>query len=167
MFRAIVQADLAALEKLSRVFIDRKRDAAALLALDHFFSRLPTLRPHTLLEMTLFLDKFRKYARLVHDVISHPDPLSVASTKRLFCITEISSTEYGMELGSFLHSSAAGDRHSPMYLQPSIVTLSKREMVTALRNYLAARLCSRAGLAHSPLRGLPAPVSCSRIHCPS
>ena len=143
MFRAIARADLAALEKLSRVFIDGKRNAAALLALDHFFNRLPTLRSHTLLEMTSFLDKFRKYARLIHDIISHPDPLSVTSIKRLFCIREISSTEYGMEPGSFLHNSSTGDRHGTMCPQPSIATLSKREMVTALQKYLVAHLCSR------------------------
>ncbi|KAI9462690.1 hypothetical protein HD554DRAFT_2175805 [Boletus coccyginus] len=74
-------------------------------------------------------------ARLVHDIIYHPDPLSATSIKRLFCITEISNTEYGMELGSFLHSSATGDRDGPMYLQPSVVTLSKREMVAALQKY--------------------------------
>jgi len=143
MFRAVAQGDLASLEKLSHVFIEGQRHAAALLALDHFFSRLPILESYTLREMSLFLNKFRKYARLVHDIIYHPDPLSVTSIKRLFCITEISNTEYDMELGSFLHSSATGDRDGPMYLQPSIVTLSKREMVAALRKYLAAHLCER------------------------
>ena len=143
MFRAIAQADLAALEKLSRVFIDGKRNAAALLALDHFFRHMPTLRSHTLLEMTLFLDKFRKYAHLIHDIISHPNPLRVTSIKRLFCIREISSIEYGMEPGSFLHSSATRDRRGPMHVRPSIVALSKREMITALRKHLAAHLCSR------------------------
>ena len=143
MFRAITQGDLASLEKLSHVFIEGRRNAAALLALYHFFSRLGVLKSHSLLEMSLFLNKFRKYARLVHDIVSHPDPLTVTSIKRLFCITEVSNTEYGMEPGSFLHTSATGDRDGPMYLQHSVVTLSKREIVTALKKYLAVHLCER------------------------
>ncbi|KAI9567009.1 hypothetical protein HD554DRAFT_2039900 [Boletus coccyginus] len=143
MFRAIAQGDLASLEKLSRVFIQGQRNAAALLALDRFFSCLPLLKSYTLLEMSPFLNKFRKYARLVHDIIYHPDPLSATSIKRLFCITEISNTEFGLELGSFLHSSATDDCDGPMYLQPSVITLSKREMVATLRKYLAAHLRER------------------------
>ena len=143
MFRAIAQRDLASLEKLSRVFIEGQRNAAALLALDHFFSRLPVLKSYTLLEMSLFLNKFRKFARLVHDIIYHPDPLSATSIKRLFCVTKLSNTEYGMGLGSALHRSANRGRHGPTYLQRSDITLSKREMVAALRKYLAAHLCER------------------------
>lgn len=143
MFRAIVQADFVGLHRLSDVFLEEERNAAALLALDHFFSRLPALKSYRLHEMSLFLDKFRKYARLLHYIISYPDPLSVRSIRRLFCITEVSNTEYGMGLGSFLHSSATGDGHGPMYLQPSVVALSKREMVAALQKHLAAHLCER------------------------
>lgn len=143
MFRAIAKEDRGSLEKLSRVFIEENKNAAALLALDHFFSRLPVLKSHKVQEMSLFLEQFRQYSRLLYQVISHPDPLGVDSIKRLFCIREISNTEYGMELGSFLHSSAIGDRYGPMYLQHSNVTLSKREMVTALKKYLAEHLCER------------------------
>ncbi|KAF8139771.1 hypothetical protein EV363DRAFT_1497668, partial [Boletus edulis] len=142
IFRAIAHADLPNLEKLSHAFIENRK-AAALLALDHFFNRLPVLESYTLQEMTLFLDKFRTYARLLREIISHPDPLSLKSIRRLFCITEISSTEYGMELGSFLHRSATGDPHGPMYLQPAVLTISKREMVTMLWEYLAGHLCER------------------------
>ena len=140
MFRAIAQADLASLERLANVFLEQDKKAAALLALDHFFGRLPVLRSYKLQEMSLFLGKFLKYARLLHSIISHVEPLSSKSIKRLFCITEISNTEYGMGLGSFLHSSATADRRRPMYLQRFIVALSKREMLMALRKYLAAHL---------------------------
>ncbi|KAI9566710.1 hypothetical protein HD554DRAFT_2040083 [Boletus coccyginus] len=143
MFRAIARADLVSLEKLSHSFVEGKRKSAALLALDHFFSRPPVIKSHNLLEMSQFLNKFREYTGLLHDIIYHPDPLSVTSIKRLFSITEISNTEYRMEPGSFLHSSATGDRHGPMYLQPSVVSLSKREIVTALKKYLAMHLCKR------------------------
>ena len=125
--------------------------------------------------MTSFLDKFRKYARLIYHIISDPDPLSVASIKRLFCIREISSTEYGMGLGSFLHSSATEDRHGPMYHQPSIVTLSKREMVMVLRNYLAAHLCSCVtdendlccdAIVFSQCLTFIVNGQCNRVNCP-
>jgi hypothetical protein len=139
MFRAIAEADLAGLEKLSRVFVEGERNAAALLALDHVFSRLPVLESYKLQEM----DQFRQYSRLLHQIISHADPLSDDGIKRLFCIREISNTEYGLGLGSFLHSSATGDRHGPMYLQPSVVALSKKEVVIALRKYLADYLRER------------------------
>lgn len=143
MFRAIARADLASLEKLSRVFIKEKRNAAALLALDHVFIRLPELKSYKLQEMSLFLERFRQYSRLLYQVISHSDPLSVNSIKRLFCIREISNTEYSLEPHSFLHSSATGDRYGPMYLQPSVVILSKRDMATALQKYLAEHLRER------------------------
>ena len=143
MFRAIAQPDLSSLERLANVFLKQDRKAAALLALDHFFCRLPVLRAYQLQEMSLFLDKFLKYARLLHDIISHADPLSSRSIKRLFCITEISNTEYGMGLGSFLHSSATADRQRSKYFQRFIAALSKIEMVMALRKYLAAHLCER------------------------
>jgi hypothetical protein len=143
MFRAISQADLAGLEKLSRIFIEEERNAAALLALDHVFSRFPVLKSYKLQEMSRFLDQFRQYSRFLYQIISHPDPLSSNGIKRLFCIREISNTEYGLELGSFLHSSATGDRYGPMYLQASVVALSKKEVVTALRKYLADHLRER------------------------
>ncbi|KAI9462689.1 hypothetical protein HD554DRAFT_2288449 [Boletus coccyginus] len=135
MFRAIAQADLHTLEELSRVFIERKRNAAALLALARVFSRLPELKSLTLLEMSLFLDKFRNYARLLHDIISRPNPLSSPPIKRLFCITNISSAEYAVEPGSVLYRSATRGRHGQI--------LSKREMVAALQEYLVAYLCER------------------------
>ncbi|KAF8554534.1 hypothetical protein OG21DRAFT_1462307 [Imleria badia] len=175
MFRAIAQADFASLEKLSNVFLEEERNAAALLALDHFFSRLPVLKSYKLQEMSLFLDKFRKYVRLLHQIISHPDPLSVRSIRRLFCITETSNTEYGMVLGSFLHRSATGDRHGSMYHQHSIVTLSKMEMATALQKHLAEHLCEqvtkendlcRSAVVFSQCLTFIVNDHCNRPNCP-
>jgi hypothetical protein len=140
MFRAIARADLASLERLANVFLEHDRKAAALLALDHSFRRLPVLRSYKLQDMSLFLDKFLKYARLLHGIICHADPLSSKSIKRLFCITETSNTEYRIGLRSFLHRAATADRQAPMYLQRFIVALSKREMMMALRKYLTVHL---------------------------
>ena len=160
MFRTIVHRDLASLETLPHLFIKSRRNAAALLALDHVFSRVPVLKSHTLLEMSLFLNKFRRYTRLLHDIISHPDPLRVTSIRRLFCITKISNTEWGMEPGSFLHSSATGDRDGPMYLQTSVVTLSEREMVAAIQKYLALHLRERH---QQNILSLAGPVQCCTV----
>ena len=143
MFRAITQADLVGLEKLSHVFIEEKRKAAALLALDHVFIRLPALKSYKLREVSQFLDQFRQYSHFLYQIISHPNPLGTDWIKQLFCIREVSDTEYGLELGSFLHSSATGDRYGPMHLQASVVALSKKEVVTALRKYLADHLRER------------------------
>ena len=175
MFRAVAQADLAGLEKLSHVFIKEKRNAAALLALDHVFSHLPTLKSYKLQEMSHFLQQFRQYSGFLYQVISHPDPLGTDSIKQLFCIREISNTEYGLELGSFLHSSAAGDRDGPMHLQASIVALSKKEVVTALRKYLADHLRERAmeendmcykAVVFSPCLTYIVTQQCNRANCP-
>ena len=177
MFRAIAQADLASLERLANVFLEQDRKAAALLALDldHFFHQLPELRSYKLQEMSLFLDKFLKYARLLHGIISHADPLSSKSIKRLFCITELPNTEYGVGLGSFLHSSAIADRQGPMHLQLFVVALSKGEMVIALRKYLAAHLCERVAeenrLCHNAVVFTPCLAfivndQCKRVDCP-
>ena len=143
MFRVISRVHLAGLEKLADVFIKENRKPAALLALDHFFSRLPgpELKSYKVQEMSLFLVQFLEYARLLHFIISHPDPLSISSVKKLFCIREISNTEYCMEPGSFLYVSATRNRDGLMDRQLS--ALSKNDMVSALRKYLAVHLCER------------------------
>ncbi|KAF9242380.1 hypothetical protein BU15DRAFT_43965 [Melanogaster broomeanus] len=175
MFQAIAKADFPNLDKLALTFLEKGQNASALLALDHIFGRLPVLKSAKLADMSAFLAKFLRYAHLIHQVTAHADPLSSNSLKRLFCISEVSSTEYGMEIGSFLHSCATGDRHGPMYLQPSRVTLSRSDMVSALRKYLAEHLCERV-TAENELcfdavvfsQCLPFIVNghCNRIGCP-
>lgn len=175
MFRAIAQADLASLDKLAYVFLKGNRNPAALLALDHFFSRLPVLKSYNIHDMSLFLTKFLEYARLLHFIISHPDPLSVSSIRQLFCIREVSNTEYGLELGSFLHSSAIGDRDGFMYLHYSVAALSKNDVVSALRKYLAGHLCERVtkendlccdALVFSQYLTFIINDQCNRVNCP-
>lgn len=175
MFGAIAQADLAGLEKLSHMFIEGKRNAAALLALDHVFSRLPVLKSYKLQEMSRFLDQFRQYSRFLYQIISYPDPLSSDGIKRLFCIREISNTEYSLELGSFLHSAATGDRYGSMYLQASVVALSKKEVAAALRKYLADHLRERVteenelcceAVVFSPCLTYIVNKQCNRGDCP-
>jgi hypothetical protein len=175
MFRAIAKADLAGLEKLSQVFVEGERNAAALLALDHVFSCLPVLKSYKLQEMSRFLDQFRQYSRLLYQIIFLPDPLSRDGIKKLFCIREISNTEYGLELGSFLHSSATRDRYGPMDLQASVVALSKKEVVTALRKYLAGHLRERVTeenelcyktVVFSPCLTYIVNKQCNRSDCP-
>ena len=144
MFRAISQVDSASLKRLPYVFIKGNRKAAALLVLDLFFGRLPVLRYYTVQQMSGFLAQFREYARLLHFIISHPDPLSISSIRRLFCIREVSSTEYRLDNGSFLHNSAAGARDGSMHRQSSVVvSFSKNGMISVLRKYLGERLRER------------------------
>ncbi|KAF8139769.1 hypothetical protein EV363DRAFT_1310578 [Boletus edulis] len=174
IFHAIAHADLPNLEKLSHVFIE-ERKATALLALDHFFSSLPTLKSYKLQEVSLFLEKFRKYTRLLYQIISDADPLGTDRIKQLFCIREVSDTEYGLELGSFLHSSATSDPDGPMYLQSSVVALSKRQVVTALRKYVANHLRERVNeendlcyeaVVFSPCLTHIITKQCNRDDCP-
>ena len=143
MFQAIAHANLASLHELSFLFMEGNRKAAALLALDHFLSRLPVLKSYTIQEVSLFLAKFLEYARLLRAIITHSDPLNDSSIRELFCVREVSSTKYGLGVGSFLHSSATGDRDGTMYLQYSVVSLSKNDVVSVLRKYLAAHLYER------------------------
>lgn len=175
MFRAIAGADLASLKKLSRVFIEANRNATALLALDHVFSCLPELKSYKLQEMSHFLERFRQYSRFLYQVISHPDPLGINSIKRLFCIREISNNEYGLESRSFLRRSATSNHRGPMLPQPSVITLSKRQVVTALREYLAEylrgqitkedNLCHNA-VVFSPCLTYIVTKQCKRDDCP-
>ncbi|KIJ60092.1 hypothetical protein HYDPIDRAFT_32519 [Hydnomerulius pinastri MD-312] len=144
MFIAIAQANMPSLEALARTFVTKhERNASALLALDHVFSRLPPLKSANLLEMSAFLTEFHNYTRLLYQVISHPDPVNSKTIRRLFCISEVSSNEYEMGLGSFLHSRAVGDRHGPVDLQLAAVVLSREDMTCALRKYLAEHLRKR------------------------
>lgn len=172
MFQAIAKADPVSLDRLAPVFIKGSRKAAALLALDHLFSRLPTLKSYTADEMSQFLAKFLEYSRLLHSVISDPDPLSHNSIKQLFCIREVSNTEYNLELGTFLHSSAIGDCDGH---QHPTVALSKNDVVLALRKYLAARLCERTieenhlccnASAFSQCLTFIINDTCNRVNCP-
>ena len=144
MFQAIAKADLASLGELANELTTKEnRRAAALLALDHFFSQFPELKSYKIHKMASFLGKFAEYAHLLHSIISHPDPLSSDSIRRLFCIREQSNTEYGLQLNSFLHNSAIGDRDGPLYSQNSAEALSKNDVVLALRKYLAKHLRER------------------------
>ena len=160
MFEAIARMDLATLEKLAPEFIKGNRNAAALLALDHFFSQLPKLKSYKIHEVSSFLAEFLEYAHLLHVVISHADPLSSNSIRRLFCIREQSNTEYGLQLGSFLHGSATSDRNGPLYAQYSAVALSKKDVVSALRKYLSARLCERVTEENELCREAPVFSQC-------
>ncbi|KIJ59804.1 hypothetical protein HYDPIDRAFT_118051 [Hydnomerulius pinastri MD-312] len=146
MFIAIAQVDMPSLEALARTFVEkheRKGKGCALLALDHVFSRLPSLKSANLQEMSAFLTEFHHYTRLLYQVISHPDPVDSDTIRQLFCISETSSNEYEMEPGSFLHSRAVRDRDGPMYLQQAAVALSREDMNYALRKYLAEHLRER------------------------
>ncbi|KIJ60080.1 hypothetical protein HYDPIDRAFT_117540 [Hydnomerulius pinastri MD-312] len=143
MFIAIAQADMPSLEALARTFVEKHKRNAALLALDHVFSRLPSLKSTNLQEMSAFLTRFHHYTRLLYQIISHPDPVNSKTIRRLFCISEVSSNEYEMRPGSFLYDCAVGDRHGPMYLQPAAVALSRKDMTYALRKYLAKHLRER------------------------
>ncbi|KAF9229832.1 hypothetical protein BS17DRAFT_744362 [Gyrodon lividus] len=141
MFQAISQGDLASLDKLAATFLAEEQNASALLALDHICGRrLLVLKSANLPETSVFLTKFLQYTRLLYQIISHPNPISSHSIKRLFCISEVSGTEYGMELGSFLHSYATSDRDDPKYPRPSKFTLSRRDTVFILRQSLAKHL---------------------------
>ena len=160
MFRAVSQVDSASLERLAYVFIKGSRKPAALLALDHFFSHLPALKSYKVHEMSVFLVQFREYARLLHFIISHPDPLSITSIKKLFCIREVSSTEYRMELGSFLHSSVEGDRDGFMHRQFSVAALSKNDVTYVLRKYLAVHLRERVTEENDLCRRAPVFSQC-------
>ncbi|KIJ21330.1 hypothetical protein PAXINDRAFT_164864 [Paxillus involutus ATCC 200175] len=176
MFQAIAQADLATLEKLAGNFLEKENNASALLSFDHVFGRrLPQLRSAKLAEMSLFLAKFLRYTTLLCDVIFHPDPVSSKSIKRLFCISEVSSTEYRIELGSFIYSCATGHCHEPKYPQSSKITLSRKDTVLTMRKYLAEHLRKRV-TAENELCYDAAVFSqclsflingyCSRVECP-
>ncbi|KAF8837940.1 hypothetical protein BDN67DRAFT_908328 [Paxillus ammoniavirescens] len=176
MFQAIARADLATLEKLAGASLEKGNNALTLLCLDHVFGRrLPPLRSAKLSEMSVFLAKFLTYARLLYQVISHPDPVSSKSIKRLFCISVVSSTECGMELGSFLYNCATGNRDNPKYPQPSRVTLSRKDAVFTLRKYLAEHLRERVtaenelccdAVAFSQCLFFLINGYCNRVECP-
>ena len=169
MFRAIANKDLTALPELAHLFIKGDRKAAALLALDHFVSRsLSVLKSYRIQEMSLFLAEFLEYTRLLDFFISHPDPLSIHSIKKLFRIREVSNTEYRLDIGSFLHKAATD--------QSSVTSLSKNSVAVALRKYLGTRLrehftkendlCSKAPVFSQCLTFIVNDGCCSRASCP-
>ncbi|KIK96874.1 hypothetical protein PAXRUDRAFT_273934 [Paxillus rubicundulus Ve08.2h10] len=176
MFQAIAQGDLATLDKLAVTSLETGNKALLLLSLNHVFGRrLPPLKSAKLSEMSVFLTKFLTYTRLLYQVISHPDPVSSESIKRLFCISDVSSTECSMELGSFLHSCTTGHRDDPKYPRPSRVTLSRKDTVFTLRKYLAEHLHERVtaenelccdAVVFSQCLSFLINGYCNRVECP-
>ncbi|KAG2109745.1 uncharacterized protein F5147DRAFT_150627 [Suillus discolor] len=105
MFQGILREDHESLKKLALTFQEHDHHTAALLCLDHFFTRLADIRPFQLHEMASFLETFHTYARLLYQTSTMRDPLGrrECDVQRLLSIVPLSGDEFLIPSGTFLY----------------------------------------------------------------
>ncbi|KAG2160213.1 uncharacterized protein EDB93DRAFT_46990 [Suillus bovinus] len=110
MFQGILREDHESLKKLALIFQEHDHHTAALLCLDHIFTRLTDIRPFQHHEMAIFLETFHTYARLLYQNLTMPDPLGrhECDVQRLFSIVPLPGDEFLIPSGTFLYDNVKG-----------------------------------------------------------
>ncbi|KAG6919459.1 hypothetical protein DXG01_005718 [Tephrocybe rancida] len=100
MFKAIVLHDTLELARLSSIFLYAGNTRAAILCLNHYFREFPVVATLSGQGLAKILQLFLTYIWILHDLVYRSlDP----STEALFGIERISTGEYFLPGGTFLH----------------------------------------------------------------
>ncbi|KAH7926210.1 hypothetical protein BV22DRAFT_1063475 [Leucogyrophana mollusca] len=141
MFETIISEDLAELERLAEGFLDvHQRPEAALLCYEHVFSRALRIQAATAEQVATALRKFHSYIRLLYQFMSDVDPMSSPYTRKLLCISELSSNEYTIAPGTFLDRTMQTLRASFHPSSPTGTTVSRTQLTEHVRASLRAHL---------------------------
>ncbi|KAG2070632.1 hypothetical protein BDR04DRAFT_1076404 [Suillus decipiens] len=177
MFQNILRGNYEALENLSLAFHKHNSQPAALLCLDHVFSRATDIRSFAVDEIQRFLEQFHAYARLLYQISTFPDPVEHRGIQRLFSIMRLSGDEFLIPNGTFLHSSVMEMRQAITLVSehPSGYTASRRNVTQLLQQSIRTVLKDKvleidAMCCKSPVfsQCLPFLISgmCRRDNCP-
>ncbi|KAG1806260.1 hypothetical protein EV424DRAFT_1577720 [Suillus variegatus] len=104
MFQNILRGNHEPLKNLALNFHKQNNKLAALVCLDHIFSRTTDIRAFTVDEMQQFLQQFHAYARLLYLILTFPDPMKHRGIQRLFSIVRLSGDQFLIPDGTFLHN---------------------------------------------------------------
>ncbi|KAG2132369.1 hypothetical protein DEU56DRAFT_859536 [Suillus clintonianus] len=177
MFQNILRENHGMLENLALAFDEHKNNPAALLCLDHVFSRSTDIRSFAVDEMQRFLQQFHSYARLLYQISTFPDPVEHRGIQRLFSIVRLSGDEFVIPDGTFLHRCVTEIRQGITLVSehPSGYTASRRNVTQLLQLSIRTVLKEKvseidAMCCTSPVfsQCLPFLVSgvCRRDNCP-
>ncbi|KAG1881873.1 hypothetical protein C8R48DRAFT_682497 [Suillus tomentosus] len=133
MFQSILRGNREPLRNLALNFYIQNNEPAALLCLDHIFSRTTDIRTFAVDEMQWFLQQFHAYARLLYLILTFPDPMEHRGIQRLFSIVRLSGDQFLIPDGTFLHNNLMEIRQGIIFVSkhPSGYTASRR-IVTKL-----------------------------------
>ncbi|KAF9224470.1 hypothetical protein BS17DRAFT_766503 [Gyrodon lividus] len=172
MFQVVAEQDDENLEKLATSFQEKGDTTATLWTLDHLLSRLPRLLSVTLQELTIFLQRFYTYARLLSLTVSHNDPIGDHNIRKLMGVTEISKDEFSIHPGAFLSHQPASANNNVHRLPPSF---SRQALTGLLKERMRYRLqvkvdaenkYSREARVFSQCLAFVMNDCCSSVGCP-
>ncbi|KAG2096334.1 uncharacterized protein F5147DRAFT_839983 [Suillus discolor] len=135
MFQNILRGNHESLRNLALNFHEQNNKPAALLCLDHIFSRTIDIRAFTVDEMRRFLQQFHAYARLLYLIVTFPDPMEHRGIRRLFSIVRLSGDEFRIPNGTFLHNKIMEIRQGITWASetPSGYTASRKNVTQLLQ----------------------------------
>ncbi|KAG2091484.1 uncharacterized protein F5147DRAFT_822994 [Suillus discolor] len=179
MFRTILCGNHEPLRNLALSLHGNNNQPAALLCLDHIFSRTTDIRTFAVEEMQRFLQQFHAYARLLYLILTIPDPMDSEhrGIQRLFSIVQLSGDEFLIPDGTFLHNCVMETRQGITWVteHPSGYTASRRNVTQLLQESIRTILKDKvseidAMCCKSPVfsQCLPFLMSgvCRRDNCP-
>lgn len=164
MFRAIFAGDPQILRQLGVTFRSRNNVPAALLTLDHYYSRPPTLGTMSATEVAAELELFLSYVQMLMTIHADLDPCGSSDIIRLFAIRKVTENDFLVPVHSYLGQERRQDE-----------TLSASAVSDALRSLMSERLQSRVqsyveaarrSPALSPCEGHTVFGRCNRPSCP-
>ncbi|KAG1889225.1 hypothetical protein F4604DRAFT_1612723 [Suillus subluteus] len=178
MFRNILHGNHEPLRNLA-LNLHEHNKPAALLCLDHIFSRTTDIRTFAVDEMQRFLQQFHAYVRLLYLILTFPDPMEHKGIQRLFSIVPLSGDEFLIPDGTFLHNCVMEIRQGITWVSehhdPSGYTASRRNATQLLQRSIRTILKDKvseidAMCYESPVfsQCLPFLISgvCRRDNCP-
>ncbi|KAG2048320.1 hypothetical protein BDR06DRAFT_920603 [Suillus hirtellus] len=135
MFQNILRKNHEPLRNLALGFHQQNNQPAALLCLDHVFSRAIDIRAFTVDEMRRFLQQFHAYARLLYLISTFPDPMEHRGIRRLFSIVRLSGDKFLIPNGTFLHNKMMEVRQGITWVSesPSGYTASRSNVTQLLQ----------------------------------
>ncbi|KAG1851820.1 hypothetical protein C8R48DRAFT_361252 [Suillus tomentosus] len=176
MFQNILRGNYEPLRNLALNFYKPNRPAA-LLCLDHIFSRTTDIRTFAVNEMQRFLEQFHAYARLLYLILTFPDPMEHRGIQRLFSIVRLSGDKFLIPNGTFLHNKMMEIRQGITWVSehPSGYTASRRNATQLLQQSIRTILkdkiseiddmCCKSPVFSQCLQFLISGV-CQRDNCP-
>ncbi|KAG1841507.1 hypothetical protein F4604DRAFT_1829867 [Suillus subluteus] len=176
MFRIILRGNHEPLRNLALAFHEHNKPAA-LLCLDHAFSRTTDIRTFAVDEMQRFLQQFHAYARLLYLILTFPDPMEHRGIQRLFSIVRLSGDEFLIPDGTFLHNCVMETRQGITWVSehPSGYTASRRNVTQLLQRSIRTILkdkvseidamCCKSPVFSQCMQFLISGV-CQRDNCP-
>jgi len=148
----VVEPDFVQLRRLAFRFLRRTNKAAALMCLDHLFSRPPSLHKTTLMETESLLSLYLTYVRLL-DQVWRDERLSEGSDcQKIFALEVQQKDHYLVPKNTFLHGKVSAARGILDDPQPEHIC-SHEELRRIVSDAILARMKNRVTMQERACRG--------------